>query len=139
MIKYFFFFSDTFLVNCFINLTNTTQVNFISFILEPPSKVEFYNTTGVVIPCTVIGDPKPSVFWITALDQVKVNQVPGLRHIRSDGSLIFTPFKASEYRQDIHSNVYRCIASNNLGSIGSKDVYVNSGTFLFLLFIYFIL
>jgi len=120
-----------------VQSVTSSRSNFISFILEPPSKVEFYNTTGVVIPCAAIGNPKPSIHWITLLDGLIVNQVDGLRHLRSDGSLIFTPFKESDYRQDVHFNIYRCIASNSLGAIGSRDVHVTSGMYSFTTLFYY--
>jgi len=48
----------------------------------------------------------------------------GLRHIRSDNSLVFPPFRAQDYRESIHSNVYECLASNIVGTIRSRDVHV---------------
>ncbi|RWS07252.1 netrin receptor DSCAM-like protein, partial [Dinothrombium tinctorium] len=107
-----------------ISLKRSFANNLINFILEPPSRIDFYNTTGALIPCAAIGEPKPNLWWIVEPDGYKVTEIPGLRHLRSDGSLVFPPFKASDYRQDVHAATYRCIAGNNFGIIGSKDVHV---------------
>ncbi|KAH7953225.1 hypothetical protein HPB49_006293 [Dermacentor silvarum] len=37
-----------------------------SFVMEPPSRVTFYNSTGALVPCTVQGDPRPDVHWVRA-------------------------------------------------------------------------
>ncbi|GFT49889.1 down syndrome cell adhesion molecule-like protein Dscam2 [Nephila pilipes] len=95
----------------------------LAFIHEPPEHVEFYNTTGAVIPCTARGDPIPTLRWETR-DGNPVKDVPGLRHIRPDGSLVFPPFHADNYRQDVHASVYRCTAASSAGVIGSRDVHV---------------
>ncbi|GFW05563.1 down syndrome cell adhesion molecule-like protein Dscam2 [Trichonephila clavipes] len=95
----------------------------LAFVHEPPEHVEFYNTTGAVIPCTARGDPPPTLRWETR-DGNPVKDVPGLRHIRPDGSLVFPPFHADNYRQDVHASVYRCTAANSAGVIGSRDVHV---------------
>lgn len=50
-----------------------------------------------------------------------------LRHIRSDGSLLFSPFGPESFRPDVHSSAYLCVASNSQGSIVSRDVNVKAG------------
>lgn len=57
--------------------------------------------------------------------------IPGLRHIRLDGSLVFQPFRADQYRQDVHATTYRCTASNVFGTLASRDVHVGAGRLLF--------
>ncbi|RWS26314.1 Down syndrome cell adhesion molecule-like protein Dscam2 [Leptotrombidium deliense] len=52
-----------------------------------------------------------------------------LRHIRSDGSLLFSPFSLESFIPDIHFSTYRCIASNAVGSIISRDVNVKAASF----------
>lgn len=103
------------------------------FTYEPPSKVKFSNTTGTIVPCSAEGIPPPTIRWAHALDGSYITDVPGLRHVRPDGSLVFPPFQAENHRPDIHGTVYRCIASNSVGSIGSRDVNVKGGkhTFIF--------
>merc|ERR1712130_680758 len=43
-----------------------------------------------------------------------------------NGNLIFPPFQASDYKQDVHAQTYRCIARNELGKIQSRDVHVRA-------------
>lgn len=59
--------------------------------------------------------------------------VPGLRHVRWDGSLDFPPFSQEDFRKDVHMAVYRCVAMNGAGILGSRDVRVRAGEF-FLMF-----
>ncbi|GFQ66826.1 down syndrome cell adhesion molecule-like protein Dscam2, partial [Trichonephila clavata] len=94
-----------------------------SFTKEPPNKVVFHNSSGAIVPCHVTGVPQPTVQW-TKGDWTHLPNIPGLRHTRQDGSLVFQPFRAEEYRQDIHGAVYRCVATNSFGSIGSTEVHV---------------
>ncbi|GFT25143.1 hypothetical protein NPIL_653761 [Nephila pilipes] len=97
-----------------------------SFVHEPPNKVLFYNNTGAIIPCVVNGTPRPEISWTTS-DNLTAVPIPGLRENRPDGSLVFSPFKAEDYRQDVHSATYRCSASNIVGSITSREVHVRGG------------
>ncbi|XP_067138807.1 cell adhesion molecule Dscam1-like isoform X1 [Centruroides vittatus] len=99
-----------------------------TIVREPPMHVNFYNTTGTIIPCVTKSTPLPEVRW-TSSDGIAVKDIPGLRHVRSDGSLVFPPFPAEKYRQDVHSAVYRCVASNVLGVIGSRNVNVRGVIF----------
>lgn len=94
-----------------------------TFSYEPPAHVDFSNDTGTVIPCSAHGNPLPVTRWSLA-DGTPVTEIASLRHVRPDGSLVFPPFRADDYRQDIHFNVYRCLASSALGTIGSRDVHV---------------
>ena len=48
-----------------------------------------------------------------------------------NGNLIFPPFQASDYKQDIHAQTYQCIAENELGRIQSRDVHVRAGKDIF--------
>ena len=47
--------------------------------------------------------------------------------VMDNGNLIFPPFQASDYRQQVHAQTYRCIAENELGRIQSRDVHVRAG------------
>ncbi|XP_067138815.1 cell adhesion molecule Dscam1-like isoform X2 [Centruroides vittatus] len=93
------------------------------FMYEPPNHVEFSNTTGTVIPCSARATPTASIKW-TMVDGSPVTDIPGLRHLRPDGSLVFPPFRAEDFRQDVHAAIYRCVATNPIGTIGSRDVKV---------------
>ncbi|XP_023236839.1 Down syndrome cell adhesion molecule-like protein Dscam2 [Centruroides sculpturatus] len=93
--------------------------------LEPPSRLTFLNSTGGSAPCSVIGNPRPTVYWVTS-DGTPVTNIPGLRTSLPNGTLYFPPFPSERYRQDIHSAVYRCVASNLVGKVGSRDVHVRA-------------
>lgn len=128
------------------------------FVIEPPHKVIFSNSTGTVINCNAIGSPSPKVTWILR-DAMRISSngavllpvshhsspdSPGsldpasstathpftaspLRHIRSDGSLLFSPFSLESYRPDVHSVTYLCLASNSQGTIVSRETNVRAG------------
>ncbi|GBM30479.1 Down syndrome cell adhesion molecule-like protein Dscam2 [Araneus ventricosus] len=97
-----------------------------TFTVEPPYQVEFYNTNGAEIPCSAHGRPSPYISWVRRVDAV-VEDIPGLRHLRPNGSLVFMPFGPEDYRQDIHASIYKCVASNIVGTVGSRDVHVRAG------------
>ncbi|GBL99306.1 Down syndrome cell adhesion molecule-like protein Dscam2 [Araneus ventricosus] len=97
-----------------------------SFVHEPPNRVLFYNNTGAIIPCVTNGTPRPEVSWTTS-DNITAIPIPGLRETRPDGSLVFSPFRAEDYRQDVHSATYRCSVANIVGSIVSREVHVRGG------------
>ncbi|KAL1430251.1 hypothetical protein MTO96_028578 [Rhipicephalus appendiculatus] len=97
------------------------------FIRPPPGRVEFLNSTQTVVPCDVQGVPRPEVWWWRVGSQGPAPDIPGLRHVRvQDGALVFSPFRAEDFRQDIHAAVYRCGARNSVGSIVSGDVHVRA-------------
>lgn len=97
------------------------------FLHEPPKRVEFLNGTGAVIACVAHGSPVPRVYWTSRAGH-PVSEVPGLRHTRADGSLVLPPFQAEDFKEDVHSAVYRCVATNTAGTIGSRDVHVKAVT-----------
>lgn len=107
-------------------ITNLQETQGPVFIREPPSRIDFSNSTGTKIECAVTGNPKPKIQWIRR-DGTVVNDVSGLLIVKSDGSMNLLPFRADEYRQDIHAVVYRCTASNSAGIIISKEVNVRGG------------
>ncbi|KFM81860.1 Down syndrome cell adhesion molecule-like protein Dscam2, partial [Stegodyphus mimosarum] len=67
-----------------------------TFLNEPPSDVTFLNTYGTIIPCSATGHPSPTIKWRTE-DGTEVLNVPGLRHVRWDGSLDFPPFSQEDF------------------------------------------
>jgi len=96
--------------------------------------IDFYNSSGAVFKCKAKGDPKPSITWIRSDEMINineaaesVNEISGLRYFREDGSMILIPFSEDNYRKDVHSTTYRCIASNQFGSIMSANIEVNAG------------
>lgn len=97
-----------------------------SFLIEPPSRVEFSNSSGAWLDCTASGSPPPNIDWSTA-DGHPVNDVPTVRRVLRNGTLVLLPFPAAAYRQDVHSAAYRCFASNSVGRVLSRDVQVRAG------------
>lgn len=55
------------------------------------------------------------------------------RHLRvqvlPNGNLVFPPFRAEDYRQEVHAQVYVCLARNPVGSVHSRDVNVRAGPY----------
>lgn len=96
------------------------------FIREPPEKVEFTNDTGVTISCIASGSTNPKIRWMFK-DNKPVVEIDNLLHVRDDDTLVFKPFKSQDYRPDIHSAVYYCLATNSIGSIRSRDISVKGG------------
>ncbi|XP_076663874.1 Down syndrome cell adhesion molecule 2 isoform X1 [Andrena cerasifolii] len=96
-----------------------------SFVMEPPSRVEFSNSSGAWLDCTATGSPPPNIDWSTA-DGHPVNDVPGVRRVLRNGTLVLLPFPAAAFRQDVHSAAYRCVASNSVGRVLSRDVQVRA-------------
>lgn len=96
-----------------------------AFVMEPPPRVEFGNSTGGWLDCSASGSPQPTVDWLSA-DGTSVGDVGGIRRVLRNGTLVLLPFAAAAYRQDIHSTVYRCVASNGVGRIVSRDVQVRA-------------
>ncbi|XP_055947649.1 cell adhesion molecule Dscam2-like isoform X2 [Argiope bruennichi] len=96
-----------------------------TFLSEPPNKVEFQNDTGIIVPCSAQGHPAPMISW-TQQDGNPLRDVVGVRHTRPDGSLVFPPFAAEDYRQGVHDAAYRCVATNIVGSIISREVHVKA-------------
>lgn len=93
---------------------------------EPASRVEFSNSSGTELRCSADGVPPPRISWQTR-DGGVAHDIPGFRHMRSDGTLVFPPFARTDYRQDIHDTVYQCSATNSVGSILSREVHIRGG------------
>lgn len=95
------------------------------FMKEPPNRVDFSNTTGAVVECEARGSPAPDVIWVRG-DGTAVGDVPGLRQVSANGNLVFPPFRAEDYRQEVHAQVYACQARSPVGTIISRDVNVRA-------------
>ncbi|XP_068082151.1 cell adhesion molecule Dscam2 [Anabrus simplex] len=96
-----------------------------SFVSEPPPKVEFTNSSGGRVDCAARGNPAPSVEWVGA-DNAVVASIPAIRLVLGNGSVYFPPFEAEAFRQDVHRAIYRCVVSNSVGTIVSRDVMVRA-------------
>lgn len=97
-----------------------------SFVMEPPSKIEFSNSSGGFLDCSSSGNPQPTIDWLS-VDGTSIGDVGGIRKILRNGTLVLLPFPAAAYRQDIHNTVYRCVSSNRVGRIISRDVQIRAG------------
>ncbi|XP_074032455.1 Down syndrome cell adhesion molecule 2 isoform X3 [Leptinotarsa decemlineata] len=96
-----------------------------SFVMEPPPRLEFSNSSGGWLDCSASGSPQPTIDWLS-VDGSSVGDVSGIRRVLRNGTLFLQPFAAAAYRQDIHSTVYRCVASNAIGRVISRDVQVRA-------------
>ena len=97
------------------------------FLTEPPTSLDFLNTEGALIPCTVYGSPAPALDWIYS-DGTPVNDIEGLLEIKANGSLHFLPFvDPGRLSADVHNAEYRCVASNTAGTIVSREVKMEAG------------
>ncbi|KAG8194565.1 hypothetical protein JTE90_013308 [Oedothorax gibbosus] len=96
-----------------------------TFTIEPATKVIFLNSSGESVHCAALGNPRPSITWVLA-DGTPVMDIPGLRLALANGTLLFLPFSAESYRQDIHASTYRCVAANLVGKISSRDIRIRA-------------
>lgn len=126
---FFFYFID---ICCHVGSCYEHHLRGPSFHVEPPGKVEFSNTSGSWIDCIAFGNPPPLIDWIS-IDGTAVEDVLAVRRVLRNGTLVLLPFGAAAYRQDIHNTVYRCVASNAVGRIISRDVQVRAGEYFFFL------
>ncbi|XP_065344124.1 cell adhesion molecule Dscam1 isoform X3 [Cloeon dipterum] len=95
------------------------------FVLEPAARVEFSNSSGARIDCSAHGSGVVKVEWLLA-DGSPALPVARLRLLHPNGTLELPPFPADRLRHDVHSALYRCRASNHLGTILSRDVHVRA-------------
>ncbi|XP_050296010.1 cell adhesion molecule Dscam2 isoform X2 [Anthonomus grandis grandis] len=95
------------------------------FVIEPPHRVEFGSQTGGRADCTGHGSPPPEIEWVLQ-DGTPVQQIPELRLIFPNGSLIFPPFSNDRYRHDIHTAIYRCKLRSTLGITLSREVHIKA-------------
>ncbi|XP_050709973.1 cell adhesion molecule Dscam2-like [Eriocheir sinensis] len=92
----------------------------------PPSVVTFTNSSGAVVACLARGDPSPQVAWLN-LDHSPVTNIPSVREVLSNGSLVVWPFSGTDYRQDVHAAVYQCRASNPAGVVLAPPTTLRAG------------
>lgn len=104
-----------------------------SFVMEPPAKLEFSNSSGGWLDCSASGSPQPTIDWLS-VDGTSIGDVGGVRRVLRNGTLVLLPFSAAAYRQDIHNTIYRCVATNTVGRVISRDVQVRAGKNKFLIF-----
>ncbi|KAJ8960262.1 hypothetical protein NQ318_003987 [Aromia moschata] len=74
----------------------------------------------------------------TGYNGMKKREVPELRLLYPNGSLVFPPFSNDQYRHDIHAAQYRCRLKSALGIVVSREVHVKAGTLVCNHFVYFL-
>uniref|UniRef100_T1IT85 Down syndrome cell adhesion molecule-like protein Dscam2 n=1 Tax=Strigamia maritima TaxID=126957 RepID=T1IT85_STRMM len=94
-----------------------------TFINVPPPIVDFSNSTGVSLQCKS-SQPEDKIQWYLK-DGTLVTNVNGLRAV-DKGKITFSPFSAEAFRQDVHATVYKCTATNTLGTVVSHDIQVKA-------------
>ncbi|XP_072160841.1 cell adhesion molecule Dscam1 [Bemisia tabaci] len=95
------------------------------FTVEPQYKLQFSNDTGGRVDCAAHGNPPPDIEW-TLGDGTPAVAIPGLRTSFPNGTLLFPPFSAENYRHDVHTAIYRCKARNLAGIALSRLVYIRA-------------
>uniref|UniRef100_A0A8D9EQZ0 Down syndrome cell adhesion molecule-like protein Dscam2 n=2 Tax=Cacopsylla melanoneura TaxID=428564 RepID=A0A8D9EQZ0_9HEMI len=91
------------------------------FSQEPPPLLEYSSASGTTLTCVAQGIPTPDIKWVDLHGKV-VTYIPRLRELLTNGSLYIPPFPPEQFTSAIHSAVYRCEASNAMGSIVSRNV-----------------
>ncbi|XP_064480163.1 cell adhesion molecule Dscam1-like [Ornithodoros turicata] len=120
------FFLTTFIVSASTVVGGRQERRGPVFSIEPPSRVEFLNSTESILRCEADARPDAVITWSRVGASGPLPDIAGLRHVRPDGALVFSSFRAEDFRQDIHAAVYRCSASNSIGTIVSRDVHVRA-------------
>ncbi|XP_068204699.1 cell adhesion molecule Dscam2-like [Palaemon carinicauda] len=92
---------------------------------EPPSKLWFVSSAGASASCRASGSPPPDVTWI-GRDGVPVTNIPAVRQVLGNGTLLFLPFASEVFRASVHSAIYRCRASSPAGTVLSRDTNVRA-------------
>ncbi|KAI5745326.1 hypothetical protein M8J76_010108 [Diaphorina citri] len=91
------------------------------FSQEPPPLLEYSSASGTTLTCVAQGIPTPDIKWVDIHGKV-VTYIPRLRELLNNGSLYIPPFPPEQFTSAIHSAIYRCEASNAMGSIVSRNV-----------------
>ncbi|XP_038026824.1 muscle, skeletal receptor tyrosine-protein kinase isoform X4 [Anas platyrhynchos] len=91
------------------------QVKMRPKITRPPLNVEIIEGLKAVLPCTTMGNPKPSVSWIKGETVVKENARIA---VLDSGNLRIHNVQREDAGQ------YRCVAKNSLGTAYSKPAIV---------------
>ncbi|GBO99120.1 Down syndrome cell adhesion molecule-like protein Dscam2 [Eumeta japonica] len=95
-----------------------------SFVLEPPSLVQYPTSSGTKVACVARGDPAPGISWLGD-DGALINDIAGVRRIHKNGTLDILP--GSGYREP-QQQPPTAAAANAHGSVLSRDVTLQPGT-----------
>ncbi|XP_073979424.1 cell adhesion molecule Dscam2-like isoform X3 [Rhodnius prolixus] len=90
------------------------------FLLEPPPWLEYTNSSGAILSCSARGNPQPTITWLDQMDKL-VTHMRGVREILSNGSLYLPPFPVERMADEVHTTTYRCLASNPVGKVVSRE------------------
>lgn len=61
-----------------------------------------------------------------------IGNITNLRQISQNGAALrLLPFSETEYRPEVHSTEYKCVASNHIATIQSRSVLVQAGKCIF--------
>lgn len=91
------------------------------FLAEPPPTKVIPNNKGGLIPCSVYGNPYPTVHWVYG-DGRKVETQNGIIEVLPNNSLYFPPFENDGVTSQVHTQTYRCVAENVIGQIISRSM-----------------
>ncbi|KAG1653135.1 Down syndrome cell adhesion molecule-like protein Dscam2 [Nymphon striatum] len=80
------------------------------FLQKFPASLNFLNSVGGRLDCSVYGKPYPEVTVDFLLN----------------GSLYFPPFDSEQYQQYVHASIYRCIAKSSVGIIVSPKISIRA-------------
>uniref|UniRef100_A0A1B0BV91 Ig-like domain-containing protein n=1 Tax=Glossina palpalis gambiensis TaxID=67801 RepID=A0A1B0BV91_9MUSC len=58
---------------------------------------------------------------------IGIHEATETQKIAGNGTLYFPPFLSQYYRTDVHETTYRCRATNEAGTILSRNVRVQAG------------
>lgn len=99
------------------------------FDVEPPARLDLTNRAGGRLECSARGIPPPSILWVLG-DGSPLTSYTNLRYQLPNGTLMFSPFSSSQFRKDIHRTSYRCVVTNSLGRILSREVSLRAGKYI---------
>uniref|UniRef100_A0AAR2IRM1 Cell adhesion molecule DSCAM n=1 Tax=Pygocentrus nattereri TaxID=42514 RepID=A0AAR2IRM1_PYGNA len=88
-------------------------------------EVVFSSTTGALVPCPAAAVPPATMRWYLATGE-EIYDVPGIRHVHSNGTLQIYGFLPSSFSNLINDNTYYCTAENPSGKIRSQDLHIKA-------------
>ncbi|ODN04431.1 Down syndrome cell adhesion molecule-like protein Dscam2 [Orchesella cincta] len=101
------------------------------FAEEWQSTYAYSSRLGGKLSCRVHGQPKPKLQWVTN-ELFPVTNITSIREVDDEGNLYLRPFEVDKYRPELHAAVYRCRASNSVGSIISPEIQTRAAKWFML-------
>ncbi|KAL7842672.1 hypothetical protein SRHO_G00243610 [Serrasalmus rhombeus] len=95
------------------------------FVNASLQEVVFSSTTGALVPCPAAAVPPATMRWYLATGE-EIYDVPGIRHVHSNGTLQIYGFLPSSFSNLINDNTYYCTAENPSGKIRSQDLHIKA-------------